>query len=109
MVVKSPVFVPGDDQEAAWPHHGIANRLIRSLNESFSVRYICQGMLRRAVLIVVQYVVARFDEDVAERKPRLSEIIRKFGELPNIPQLDAFESRDHGKIVARIEAPLDSL
>ncbi len=64
MVVKTTVFVVGDEQQAFFPNRRIAEGLINRLDQRLPFPDVVQGMLGIAGLIVDVYV-KRLVEDVA--------------------------------------------
>src|SRR5579859_867910 len=66
-------------------------------------------MLRRAALVIVKDVVTRLDENVGVGVGGLSEILRELVVAADVADADAFERRDHGELVAGVEAALHAL
>ena len=103
MVVESAVFIPCNDQNARIPYSGIAERFVCLLDQSLSERDVSQRMLGRAVPILVQHIIAGFNENVSVGKGVLAEIAGKLAVVVNLEQADPLQRSHHWKVVARID------
>src|ERR1019366_8785076 len=100
VVVETAMLVPRHDEHTALPSRGVADRLVRRLDESLTLSDVRQRMLRAAGPVIVQDVVARFDQDVAIRIGRLGKIPSEQAVVPYVVEVDSFERGHHREVVA---------
>src|SRR6516162_1077985 len=88
VIKETSVFVPGKNQNAAFPDRRIANGLVCRFDQAFAKSDIIERMLRRAPLIVVQKRIARFDKHIVVRKESL-QVSSKFLVFADVVELNA--------------------
>src|SRR5580704_14528985 len=97
------MFIPGNDQQAALPKRGTADSLISRFYQGFATIYIGQRMLRSAILVVISYIVARFDENVAKWIGGLLEVTSELAVVANIGEMNALQRGNHREVIATVK------
>ena len=82
----------------------VPDRFVGLLNQSLAQRDVGKRVLRTAVFIVVQDIIAWLDENVAVRISRLAKIGGEIAVVPDVEEADALQCGNHRKIVAGIQA-----